>query len=306
MFIHDLKNAPWDLLDISDDPNDMVYTWENLFLEVLDRHAPLRKTRVKNKLSPWLTPHIKKLMYKRDYLKKQSIKNKSKSYREAYKAARNQVNAEIKKAKIDYVTSEVDNDKSDSSRSWKAINMLLGRKSKVFGINELTVYQSVMTCPNLIANAFNEHFSTIGSKISSSVQNGSKPLETYVKPSKSKFEFSVITVDTFQNLLDTLSVSKSSGLDKISARMLKYAGPVISLPLSYIFNKSIASGIFPDNWKNAKVFPVYKGNSRNDPNNYRPISVLPVVAKVFEKLVFEQLYSYFTKNDILSKFQSGF
>ena len=58
------KNAPWDLLDISDDPNDMVYTWENLFLEVLDRHTPLRKRQVKNKLSPWLTSHIKKLMYK--------------------------------------------------------------------------------------------------------------------------------------------------------------------------------------------------------------------------------------------------
>ena len=198
------------------------------------------------------------------------------------------MNAEIKKAKIDYITSEVDNDKGDSSRSWKAINMLLGRKSKVFGVNELTVDQSLIIYPNLIANAFNEHFSTICSKISSSVQNGFKPIESYVKPSKSKFEFSVISAETNQNLLATLSVSKAYGLDRISARILKYAGPVISLPLSYIFNKSIVSAIFPDNWKNAKVFPVYKGNSRNDPNNYRHISVLPVVAKVFEKLVFEQ------------------
>ena len=128
--------------------------------------------------------------------------------------------------------------------------MLLGRKSKVFGVNELTVDQSVITCPNLITNAFNEHFSTIGSKISSSERNGSKPPETYVTPSKSKFEFSVITAETVQNLPATLSVSKASGLDKISARMLKYAGPVtpvISLPLTYMFNKSIASGIFPDN-----------------------------------------------------------
>ena len=74
------------------------------------------------------------------------------------------MNVEIEKAKIDSVTSEVDNDKGDSSRSWKAIDMLFGRKSKVFGVNDMTVDQSVITCPNSIANASNEHFSTIGSK----------------------------------------------------------------------------------------------------------------------------------------------
>lgn len=81
---------------------------------------------------------------------------------------------------------------------------------------------------------------------------------------------------------------------------------IISVPLCSIFKKSIISCIFPNSWKNAKVFPVYGGNAKNDLNNYRPISVLPVVAKVLEKLVFDQLYSYFTENYILSKFQSGF
>lgn len=81
---------------------------------------------------------------------------------------------------------------------------------------------------------------------------------------------------------------------------------IISVPLCSIFKKSIISCIFPNSWKNAKVFPVYRGNAKNDLNNYRPISVLPVVAKVLEKLVFDQLYSYFTENYILSKFQSGF
>ena len=74
LFIYDLKKVPWDLLNISDDPNDMVYTWENLFLEVLDIHAPLRKRRVKNKSSPWLTPSIKKLMNTRDYLKRNPLR----------------------------------------------------------------------------------------------------------------------------------------------------------------------------------------------------------------------------------------
>ena len=59
LFIPDLKNLPWDLIEISDDPDDIVYTWENLFLGVLDIHAPLWRRKVKNKPSPWLTPSIK-------------------------------------------------------------------------------------------------------------------------------------------------------------------------------------------------------------------------------------------------------
>ena len=147
----------------------MVNMWENLFLEVLDVHAPLRKRRVRNKSSPWLTPYIKKLMHKRDHLKKQSIKNWSKSLYEAYKKVRNQVNVAIKKAKTDYVSEEVDNDKGDGHRTWRAINMLLGKTYTIPGITELK-YGEVITLPLDISNAFNEHFSTIGAKISDGVQ----------------------------------------------------------------------------------------------------------------------------------------
>ena len=106
--------------------------------------------------------------------------------------------------------------------------------------------------------------------------------------------------------LSKLSVTKASGLDSISAKLLKDAAAVISRPLSIIFNKSLESGIFPDKWKRAKVTPIHKGNAKNDPNNYRPISVLPIIAKVFEKIAFDQLYAYATANNILTKFQSGF
>ena len=73
LFTQDLLNVQWNLYD-NDDPNDMVYVWETLFLEVVNRHAPLCNRRVRNKPSPWLTPSIRKLMQNRDYLKKQSIK----------------------------------------------------------------------------------------------------------------------------------------------------------------------------------------------------------------------------------------
>ena len=106
--------------------------------------------------------------------------------------------------------------------------------------------------------------------------------------------------------LKNFKVSKSTGLDKIPAKVLKIASSIIAPSLTFIFNLSLSSGIFIDDWKNALVWPVYKGNDRRDMGNYRPVSILPIISKVFEKEVFQQLYHYLKVNSILSKFQSGF
>ena len=66
------------------------------------------------------------------------------------------------------------------------------------------------------------------------------------------------------------------------------------MPICDIFNQSISQGIFPDDWKYARVTPLYKQGDRGDVNNYCPISVIPIVAKVFERIVYEQLYAYFS------------
>ena len=224
----------------------------------------------------------------------------------AYKAARNKVNIAIQKAKKDYISEEVSNDDGNTRRTWKAINLLLGRKSKITGMTELKVGESILTDSYNISNALNDHFSSVGAKITKGVPTTSVTPESFVKPAMSNFQFTEISVSAVYLMLSKLSVAKACGIDGISAKLLKYAAAVISDPLCTIFNKSLSSGIFPDSWKIAKIFPIYKGNIKNDPNNYRPISVLPILAKVFEKLVFDQIYSYLTENGILSKFQSGF
>ena len=76
-------------------------------------------------------------------------------------------------------------------------------------------------------------------------------------------------------------------------KLIKIAAEIISPSLTEIFAKSISTGIFPSEWKTARVSPIFKKGKKNDPNNYRPISVIPAVAKIFEKVIFEQLYNYF-------------
>lgn len=103
-----------------------------------------------------------------------------------------------------------------------------------------------------------------------------------------------------------LKVNKSTGLDKIPAKVLRLSADIIAPSLTYIFNLSLDTGIYVDDWKRARVIPIFKSEDRRKCENYRPISILPIVSKVFEREVFRQLYGYLSNNSLLSKFQSGF
>ena len=102
-------------------------------------------------------------------------------------------------------------------------------------------------------------------------------------------------------------ISVSSDLIVNSKLWLAYLGIFVFKSLSDLVDiLSFSSGIFIDDWTNACVCLVYKGNNSCDMGNYRPISILPILSKVLEKEVFQQLYHYVKVNSILSKFQSGF
>ena len=108
------------------------------------------------------------------------------------------------------------------------------------------------------------------------------------------------------NIIQKIPSNKASGLDNISARLLKEASPIVTRSLTFIINLSITTGIFPNAWKRARVSPIFKENLKTDPNNYRPISVLPVVSKLIKRVVFNQLYEYLNNNKLLTESQSGF
>ena len=107
-------------------------------------------------------------------------------------------------------------------------------------------------------------------------------------------------------IVKSIKNTKSVGLDDISSRVLKLATNALSIPIASIINNSIKQNIFPEELKHAKVVPVYKKGAVDDPHNYRPISVLPCISKVFEKHICNQLQDFFNKTNILHSTQSGF
>ena len=137
------------------------------------------------------------------------------------------------------------------------------------------------------------------------IPNDLDPLH-YGAPGSTVFEFKNITHPELKGVLMRTKVCKSSGLDRISNKLLKAAGNTIIDSLVNIFNVSLSTGIFPDKMKHAKVTPIYKSGEKIDCSNYRPISVISAVAKMFEQIVYNQLNYFLNENTIISTHQSGF
>ena len=307
-FIEELLKQHWEYVYFfADDPNAMWEIWKNLFLEVLDKHAPLQQKKIRSKKVPWITSDIKKLMNTRDKFKRKAILTNHENDWLNFKTARNKVNIELRSAKKDYYSSKIAGQKINPKKAWKSINNLLGRQNKPTVVNELNVGEQNLTSPEDIAEGFNEYFSNIGPDLASKIDYSNSNFETYVKIAQSEFAaFQPVTVSHVSHLLHGLSNNKATGIDKISSKIIKLAAPVISDSLTLIFNQAITLSSFPDEWKVARVMPLYKNGQRSIPGNYRPISVLPAISKIMERILYDQLYNYLTKFELLSDSQFGF
>lgn len=290
----------------SEDPNIMWNCWKNVFQTIADKHAPLRLRKAKSTYSPWLTSSIKNAIHNRDFLKKKAIKNGSDELLKAYKLSRNRVNHLIKKSKIEFYEKCIEENKSNPKVMWKNINQLIGKRSKTTTINNLSVHDNVITGDHNIAETLNDYFSTIGPSLAQNLPKSSTHPIDFISPVGTRFSFSLVTLDEVEKLLLNLKSNKSCGLDKISSKLLKDAASVVAPSLVRIFNICISSGIFPDDWKIARVSPLFKAGERDKCGNYRPISVLSVISKSFEKLLCQQITTYLEENEILYTQQSGF
>ena len=121
-----------------------------------------------------------------------------------------------------------------------------------------------------------------------------------------KFQIPLMKLPDLISIIGSLDASKVTGLDGITAKILKSSTEIICPSLLKIINISISTGIFPECLKQAKVIPVHKSGPYNDPANYRPISILPILSKIIEKHVTKHLFAYLNKYGLLHKSQSGF
>ena len=124
--------------------------------------------------------------------------------------------------------------------------------------------------------------------------------------SSNSFNLTHISEEDMRKCLTNLSPDKASGIDNLSGKFLKDGANVLALPISQLCNLSISLSTFPQDCKIAKLKPQYKKGSRTEPKNFRPISLLPLLSKLIEKTIHDQVQNYCNENNIFFAFQSGF
>ena len=131
--------------------------------------------------------------------------------------------------------------------------------------------------------------------------------QDYLKnPNRSSFFLKETTPDETLNIIKALNGKKSSDIHNISTDLVILTNHAVAQSLSIIFNLCIKEGHFPHEMKKAKIIPLHKGDSVLSVANYRPISLLPIFSKIFEKLIYNQFIEYINKNKILTELQFGF
>ena len=175
-------------------------------------------------------------------------------------------------------------------KTWEVINELTSRNSgKSANILEIKADHRIVSNPMDIAQTINEHFSNVAQVLAHDIPLVDVNPESYLERTDCSFSLQTPSVSIVLSFLKKIDEKKAIGLDRIPSKLLKMAASIIAPSLTSIFSKSILTGIYTNDWKAAKVTPLLKKGIKSDPNNYRPISVIPVVSKVFEKIVYNQL-----------------
>ena len=137
-------------------------------------------------------------------------------------------------------------------------------------------------------------------------KNDSKLPINQIFLTKSRLSSLDINEDEILKIIRALNIHKVHGHDDISIRMIKICGKSLLKPLTILFQNSMKSCCYPFIWKRSNIFPVHKKNDKQLVKNYRPISLLPIFGKIFEKIIFDRLYNFLSQEELLNPSQSGF
>ena len=282
---------------------------------VIDKIAPVKKIRVKSNTQEWFDDEIRQAIKIRD--KCFSKFKKSRQYEDnlKYKKARNNVQALIKKKKINFVNGKLEDNIGKPKELWKTLKSLgLSEKSKASSKICLGKDKNLSFDPKTNAETFMIFFSNLAKNLVSKLpiapnRFGLDTVKNYYEKFNLEgkdFSFSNVTEGTVSKLLNNINPSKASGLDNLAGKFLKEGSSVLKCPITQICNLSISHSVFPDKCKHAKLKPLFKKGMTTDPKNYRPISLLPLISKIIEKIIHDKTQCYLDENKIIYSFQSGF
>ncbi|CAG4937325.1 unnamed protein product [Colias eurytheme] len=287
----DAKKIDWNVINQCDNVNDKVEIFNSLITQLYDVHAPVKPIKLKHLPAPWLTENIKSLLNRKNQAKGKFKSSGSDDAREKYIRLRNRCNTLCRDAQRRHIHTSVEN--SDSCKIWKFLRSLgVGKQKHSSSVSKINT------------DELNAHFSNIQCNFDSATKartlNNLSSTSSF--PSFSFQHFSDLDVKK-----SLLSISSTAvGCDNVSRAMILPIIDIVIPVIAHILNFSISSGVFPSVWKDTYVIPLPKKPNPSSFSEFRPISILPFLSKILERLVHQQLNTFINKHNILNPLQSGF
>jgi hypothetical protein len=299
--VYNFSDINWDELDYYikdlnleellfnyDDVNLAWYTWKSKILEVINKLVPSKVCKNK-KGSPWIDGEVIHLSNVKHNLWKKANNSNRQCDWDNYKRASNTLKNTVTRKFNEFINEACDDIASNPKRFWGLVSNK-ARSSKQGIPDDIHYDNNHATEPLKQAELFNTYFF--------SQFNGSQFVLPTIQPFVNNNLCNInVNVNDVYKVLIKLNVNKAQGADGIPTIIYRNLASTLAPSMTMLFNLSLLSGTVPDEWKWANVVPIFKKGAKNDVTNYRPISLLPVIGKILEKCIHDQIYSVLV-NDI--------
>ncbi|XP_043467546.1 uncharacterized protein LOC122501848 [Leptopilina heterotoma] len=293
-FLSTLRSFNWSCFNQSQSVDNKQSLISEAITSALDEHAPLHNHVIRGKVCPWMNDEIRDLIYQRDSAFRAWKRGGNALTRSNFKKLRNKVKSLVKQARDRYNTGRLKNI-TDSEKLWKELRRI--------GIAKDKRDDSPL---NFNVNIINDYFLSVCGDSSFNVTPSfiSNLLVNY-EFNDGLFFFEDICPSTLLKALKSIK-TEAQGSDGLSISYIMKGIPVLFPYVLDLFNMSLQTSIFPEDWKRVLIKPIGKVKVPQQPGDYRPIAILSSLSKVLEKVVFYQLNKFVETNDVLSPFQSGY
>ena len=252
--------------------------------------------------TPWISnKQIQKMIKIRDRIFKKLKNDKSLTNKTLYKKFRNRVATELKRSKIQYFQDYFSSNISNAKKLWSGIKSIISTKNQIS--NEINGIRdtngNMISNSEEISNVFNDYFVNVADNIEKAIPRTSKSPMDYLQASNPYSTFlSPTTKFEVEDVISNLDSTTSIGPNSIPIKLLKVLKPYISQYLEKLVNQSFLEGHFPSKLRSAKVIALCKNGNSELASNYRPISLLPLFSKVFERIMYNKVYTFLIANNI--------
>ena len=310
---------------ISNQAIDSFKSFQDLFINILNKHAPLKKKFVRSNEAPYMTKSLRKAIMKRSELATRFHKTKKLLDQRAFKKQKNFVSRLYKKERRKFYANLDVHKITDNKLFWKTVQPLFSDKVKMKGKITLIHKKELISDETKVAETLNSYFENAAKNLTTensflinqtdkedAVERAIEKFE--IHPSiltikeklsvNSAFSFKPVDVQCVEKELEQLNPRKADTADNIPSKPLKDTSEACGTVLCNLINQAITNGEFPDELKLADVTPTFKKGDVTSVENYRPVSVLPAVSKVYERVIQSQILEYI--NHFLSSYLCGY